>query len=199
MNFLKYRVPLYAAIALLLWMAFQWTLLYIKGVSYPTTQSIYHPQRTTLTAKPLKPPKGSVPLIQQVKGFKTPPSALDPTPKFTIGRWDIPNCPPQGVTISVTADERGVPEATYMVKPAGFFDIGRTREAGLYGNYGLESSTNTSTYWVAGVYYRQDIGRIGSAWLSVVGEAGYKEVTFPDGGKLKGAEAKVGLKIGVRF
>lgn len=199
-SFLK-RLPIYGVLALSAYFIVQNIYLGIEKMSLSNIQATYFRKGPRRALEPRSPPKGSQASTRVAKGFIPPPDTKEgqSKPEFTLGTWEIEYCPPQGVTFNVTLDEEGNPHATVQDNPIQIIGVGRIRELGLYMDMGWELSDELVTDREMGLYYRHDLGFTGPVHWGLEGKAGYHEVTFPDGDKLRGAKVTVSGKVGWRF
>lgn len=195
------RLPLYLALLVAGYFLVQNIYLHLDNMAQSTVRATYFKKGPRRALEPLSPPKGSQPSTRVVKGFLVPPNAKEgqSTQEFSIGSWKVESCPPQGVTINVTADELGVPHATVQDNPIQIIGVGRARELGLYYDQGWELADELKTDREIGLYYAHDLGFTGPLHWSVEGKAGYHEVTLPTGDRLRGAKVTVTGKVGWRF
>lgn len=198
-NFLRYRLPLYAAIALIGWLGFQLIYLHIKGIEHSPLQTAYHRKPINRVLKPDPPPRHSEPRVKEVKGFTRQPDKPEaPSNPFTIGSWRVEESLCAGLTINVTTDELGNPSLEYRPIDPGFFEVGKLREVYLYGDRWWEWKEEARQGWRVGFGYHQDLARIGPLVPSIYGEVGWEHETLR-GIAIDGFEARAGVRIGVRL
>lgn len=191
------RILLYGALAMILFLGYQLTLSWIKGIEGNPYATIYRTKPTRMAVEPLKPPKGSEVSTRPVQGYTAPPSKKNQDPQFTLGSWDI-NCPPQGATFEVTVNDKGVPQGYITAKDAGFFDVGRLREVYGYVDKSWELSSEFKDSWEVGVGYHHDLWRTGPLLTSLNSQIGYERTRIGNE-EFSGLTVKVGVRVGVRF
>jgi len=196
----KSRLIIYPMLALILLLCYQLAMSWIKGQEWSPWISAYRPlQSHQRPAKALSPPKAASPITREIQGFIEPPSASQPNPQFTIGRWEIPDCPPQGVVVEVKATEDGKPYATYEPIKMGFVEIGKLRELSVYVEKGWELQEGLSNSLEVGAEYRHDLFRVGPVWLQGGGRAGWEKITLPNGLQVQGAKVAINARLAWRF
>lgn len=197
---IKFYLTLTIIVTLLAIVGVQTFRLWLGGVESSPIQSMYRRKPPAATVKPLDPPKGGEPGVREVRGYTPPPSPKDPSPSFTIGRWELENIPcNRDATFAVTVDEGGNPVGTMDIQNDGFAELGYMRELSLYYTRTIALSNQINWGQEVGIEYNHDLFRIGPAWVSGRLSAGWEQVNLPAGERVQGAKVLASVKVGVRF
>lgn len=197
---IKLYVTLTIIVTLLMIIGVQTFRLWLGGIESSPVQSMYRRKPPAASVKASPPPRGSEPSTRPVKGHTPPPSAKEPAPAFTIGRWELENLPcNRDVTFTVTTDDAGNPIGTMDIQDDGIAELGYLRELSFYYTRALSLSDQIEWSQEVGIEYNHDLFRIGPAWVSGRVSAGWEQVNLPNGERIKGAKVVASAKVGVRF
>lgn len=197
---IKNRIITYGLLALVLFLALQLTLAWIKGVEWSPVQSLYRVKHKPTVIAPRAPEKGEklatlpcVPLqvIEPSKG----PLVASESP-FITGRWGIPASRYGGVA-EVAVNKEGKSALTFTQKDMGLAEIGRATYVTLWGSYGATISDQLVKRMSLKLELEKDLFRIGPLWTRGRVGGGWERTQMPDGEKMDGATAEVSLGLGV--
>lgn len=187
-------------VTLLLIVGVQTFRLWLGGIEQSPVQSMYRRKPPAARVKALDPPRGAEPGTRVIKGYTPPPSPSQPTPAFTIGRWELENIPcNRDVTFTVTDDGSGNPVGTMEIQKDGLSELGYLRELSLYYSRSLSLADQIEWAQEIGIEYNHDLFRLGPAWVSGRLSAGWEQVNLPTGERIRGGKVMASAKVGVRF
>lgn len=192
---------MYGLTGLCLFLASQWTFLWIKGIEWSPVQSLYRTKPKPQVITPQGPRKDEkvvrlpcVPLsvIQPLTGQ---PDELQ-AQSYTLGRWDIPYSRRGGVAEVDVDKETGVPKLTFTAKDVGLAELGRSRYLTMWAGYKGEVADVSLKGYTLKLEYEQDLFRLGPLWTRGKASAGYEKMEG-NGVQRDGFVGEVALGIGI--
>ena len=198
---IKNRILVYGLAGLCLFLAVQWTFLWIKGIEWSPVQSLYRTKPKPQVIEPQEPRMDEnivrlpcVPL-SVIKSSADQPDALQ-AQFHTLGRWDIPYSRRGGVAEVDVDKDTGAPKLTFTAKDVGLAELGRSRYLTLWAGYKGEVTDVSLKGYTLKLEYEQDLFRLGPLWTRGKASAGYEKMEG-NGIQQDGFVGEVSLGIGI--
>lgn len=191
----------YGLAGLCLFLAAQWTFLWIKGIEWSPVQSLYRTKPKPQVIAPQGPRKGEeivrlpcVPL--SVIQPSTSQPSLQQAKSYTLGRWDIPYSRRGGVAEVDVDKDTGAAKLTFTAKDVGLAELGRSRHLTVWGGYRGQVTDASLKGYTLKLEYEQDLFRLGPLWTRGKASAGYEKMGG-NGIQQEGFVGEVSLGIGI--
>lgn len=199
----KPKLAIYALAALCLFLAVQWSVLWIKGIEWSPVQSLYRTKPKPQVIAPEAPRKGeelvTLPCVkvEVIQPVTSQPDALE-AQSFTLGRWDIPYSRRGGEAEVKLDKDTGKASLTFTPKDMGIVELGRSRYLTLWASYKAQSADVTLSGYSLKLEYEQDMLRIGTLWTRGRLSGGYEKLEG-NGIQREGfvVEGSIGVGIGL--